>query len=60
MQERQGNVSGGNPGSHKNDLFNREELNNVHVKRERSTDRTGEDMIDGDNLLAKTYGDRLR
>ncbi|WP_180953771.1 hypothetical protein [Bacillus sp. T33-2] len=38
------------------DMFNRNELNKVHLNREASTDDTGEDMISGDNLMNRTGG----
>ncbi|WP_180954467.1 hypothetical protein [Bacillus sp. V5-8f] len=54
MKEQQGNTPKKSAGAIRNDVFNREELNNAHVQRGTSTDQTGEDMIDGDNLMART------
>jgi hypothetical protein len=51
-----GNMGGSNLNDRRNDMFNRNELNNAHLNGEISTDRIGEDIINGDNLMGRTSG----
>ncbi len=49
-----GNIDANNLNNKSNDMFNRNELNNAHLNREISVDKTGENMINGDNLMDST------